>query len=126
MVYSAGAVERAMKVQEVVLRALSGQLTWLQAAVILGRSPRSSAAAPAVRTVWLMTGCWIAAARRPRRNGRRWWKSNACCGSIENAMPTSTCATSCGSRAVSYAEGLLLSEESGEVPGGPAARQPRD
>ena len=41
MAYSAGAVERAMKVQEVILRALSGQLTWLQAADILGRSPRS-------------------------------------------------------------------------------------
>src|SRR5437667_7834277 len=41
MVYVAGAVERAMKVQEVILRALSGQLTWLQAADILGRSPRS-------------------------------------------------------------------------------------
>jgi len=41
MAYLAGAVERAMKVQEVILRALSGQLTWLQAADILGRSPRS-------------------------------------------------------------------------------------
>src|SRR5947207_892138 len=41
MAYPTGAVERAMKVQEVILRALSGQLTWLQAADILGRSPRS-------------------------------------------------------------------------------------
>src|SRR6058998_524678 len=41
MAYPVGAVERAMKVQEVILRALSGQLTWLQAADILGRSPRS-------------------------------------------------------------------------------------
>jgi hypothetical protein len=41
MAYPDGAVERAMKVQEVILRALSGQLTWLQAADILGRSPRS-------------------------------------------------------------------------------------
>jgi transposase len=41
MAYAVGAVERAMKVQEVILRALSGQLTWLQAADILGRSPRS-------------------------------------------------------------------------------------
>ena len=41
MAYSAGAVERAMKVQEVILQALSGQLTWVQAADILGRSPRS-------------------------------------------------------------------------------------
>ena len=30
-----------MKVQEIILRALSGGLTWLQAADILGRSPRS-------------------------------------------------------------------------------------
>src|SRR6266705_1674813 len=41
MAYALGAVERAMKVQEVILRALSGQLTWLQAADILGRRPRS-------------------------------------------------------------------------------------
>ena len=41
MGYTAGAVERAMKVQEVIVRALSGQLTWIQAADILGRSPRS-------------------------------------------------------------------------------------
>src|SRR5437016_6371245 len=41
MAYSLGAVERAMKIQEVILRALDGKLTWLQAADILGRSPRS-------------------------------------------------------------------------------------
>ena len=41
MAYPVGAVERAMKVQEIILRALSGQLTWLQAADVLGRSPRS-------------------------------------------------------------------------------------
>src|SRR6266851_4150826 len=41
MIYVLGAVERVMKVQEVILRALSGQLTWPQAADILGRSPRS-------------------------------------------------------------------------------------
>src|SRR5437016_14403093 len=41
MAYSLGAVERAMKIQEVILRAIDGKLTWLQAADILGRSPRS-------------------------------------------------------------------------------------
>jgi hypothetical protein len=41
MPYALGAVERAMKVQEVIGRALAGKLTWLQAADILGRSPRS-------------------------------------------------------------------------------------
>lgn len=41
MAYPPGAVERAMKVQEVILRAVAGQLTWIQAAEILGCSPRS-------------------------------------------------------------------------------------
>ncbi len=41
MFYLAAAVERAMKRQEVILRALSGALSWLQAADILGIHPRS-------------------------------------------------------------------------------------
>src|SRR5213594_1901765 len=41
MPYPRGVVERAMKVQEVIVRALAGKITWLQAADILGRSPRS-------------------------------------------------------------------------------------
>src|SRR5512146_2753809 len=41
MVFTAAAVERAMKVQEVLMRALSGAITWLQAADILGLDPRS-------------------------------------------------------------------------------------
>ena len=36
-----GAVERAMKVRDVIRQALGGKVTWLQAADILGRSPRS-------------------------------------------------------------------------------------
>ena len=41
MAYPPDAVERAMKAHEVIMRALDGQLTWIQAAEILGRSPRS-------------------------------------------------------------------------------------
>ncbi|MGH7394898.1 MAG: ISNCY family transposase, partial [Candidatus Methylomirabilales bacterium] len=41
MTYAAIALERAMKIQEVILRAMSGALTWLQAADILGMHPRS-------------------------------------------------------------------------------------
>jgi len=41
MLYPLGAAERAMKVHEIIMRALDGQLTWIQAAEILGRSPRS-------------------------------------------------------------------------------------
>ncbi len=39
-VYPASAVERAMKVQEVILRAIDGRLKWYQAAEILGISAR--------------------------------------------------------------------------------------
>ncbi len=41
MRYGVPAVERAMKMQEIVLRAMSGTITWLQAADILGLSPRT-------------------------------------------------------------------------------------
>lgn len=39
--YGPTAVERAMKVQEVILRALSGQITWIQAAHIIGCTDRT-------------------------------------------------------------------------------------
>ena len=39
--YSLSAVERSMKVQEVILRAYSGEITWIQAAHIIGVSPRT-------------------------------------------------------------------------------------
>jgi transposase len=38
--YSQVAVERAMKIQEIILRAMAKKLTWLQAAVIIGVSAR--------------------------------------------------------------------------------------
>jgi hypothetical protein len=41
MVHGDAAVERAMKLQEVILRALSGEFTWIRAADILGIDPRS-------------------------------------------------------------------------------------
>lgn len=41
MFYPPSAVERAMKVRDVIVRAMSGEYTWFQAAEILGMSPRS-------------------------------------------------------------------------------------
>jgi transposase len=41
MTYTRAAVERAMKVQEVILRALSGRQSWLQVADVLGVSART-------------------------------------------------------------------------------------
>ncbi len=40
MVYAKAAMERAMKVQEVILRAISKQIHWFEAAKILGLSAR--------------------------------------------------------------------------------------
>ena len=41
LVYSKAAVERAMRVQEVILRAMAKKITWWQAAEIIGISDRS-------------------------------------------------------------------------------------
>jgi hypothetical protein len=41
MLYVAATVERAMNVQQVLMQALSGKITWVQAAEILGLEPRS-------------------------------------------------------------------------------------
>ena len=41
MLYPPEALERAMTIREVVLRAMSGALTWIQAAEIIGCTPRS-------------------------------------------------------------------------------------
>lgn len=38
--YPDTAVERAMEIQEVLLRALSGQVSWVQAAAIIGLPDR--------------------------------------------------------------------------------------
>jgi transposase len=41
MAYPLAAMERAMTVRDVILQALAGKVSWIQAAEILGRSPRS-------------------------------------------------------------------------------------
>jgi transposase len=41
MLYPPGALERAMTIREVVLRAMSGEISWIQAAEIIGCAPRS-------------------------------------------------------------------------------------
>ena len=41
MPYASAVVERTMKVQEVLMQAISGKLTWLQAEEILGWQPRT-------------------------------------------------------------------------------------
>jgi hypothetical protein len=58
MAYPLGAVERAMKVRDVILQALAGKLTWIQAGEILGRSARSMRRMRARRSP-RCSGCWL-------------------------------------------------------------------
>jgi transposase len=39
--YPVPAVERAMKIQEIILKAVGREITWIEAAEIIGISPRS-------------------------------------------------------------------------------------
>ena len=40
--YPDSALRRAMKIQEIILRAMSGEITWIKAAWIIGVSDRST------------------------------------------------------------------------------------
>jgi hypothetical protein len=50
--YSKAAMERAMKVQEVILRAMAKRITWWQAAEIIDQRPAHASLAGALRGVW--------------------------------------------------------------------------
>ncbi|MGH7535771.1 MAG: ISNCY family transposase, partial [Gemmatimonadales bacterium] len=65
MFYPRAAVERAMKVQEVLLRAMSGELRWLQAADILGWSPRTLRRWRRRYDRWGYDGLWDRRRHRP-------------------------------------------------------------
>ena len=97
MTYAVIAVERAMKLQEVMLRAMSGELSWLQAADILGMHPRSLRRWRARQQRVGYDGLLDRRRQRPRPAWRRSTKSSASCGSIETATAASTCGTSISS-----------------------------
>ena len=68
--YPVAAVERTMKVQEIVMRAMSKQITWWQAAEILrwriksGEKPVESAAAVGIRKKRRFPQAWRAQKRK--------------------------------------------------------------
>ena len=62
--YPKAAVERAMKVQEVMLRAIARKITWFQAAEILGITIGICDAGAGVTSRGVLTGCWTAGAVR--------------------------------------------------------------
>ena len=65
MTYGVIAVERAMKLQEVMLRAISGELSWLQAADILGMLPAVCAAGGRGSSGWAISGLLSRRRQRP-------------------------------------------------------------
>ena len=91
----AAAVERAMKV---ILRALSGALTWLQAADILGIDPRSLRRWRAGYEADQQLGSMIAGNCPPPAK-RPWGWCSGFCGCIASSTADSTCGTSMPSSA---------------------------
>jgi transposase len=76
--YPCAAVERAMKVQEVILRAVDGRLKWYQAAEILGISARQMRRWKGRYERWGTTGCSIGAASTRRPSACRWRSCARC------------------------------------------------
>ena len=84
MPFAPAVVERTMKVQEVLMQAISGQLTWLEAENILGWQPRTLR-----RWRWRYRlrdydGLWDR-----RRQQPPWWRSRASRGCTGSSMPGS-------------------------------------
>ena len=70
--YRKAAVERAMKVQEVILRAMAKKITWWQAAEILGLSDRSMRRWRERYEEFGYDDCSTGGRASLRRNGCRW------------------------------------------------------
>ena len=70
--YSRAAVERAMKVQEVILRAMAKKITWWQAAEIIGISDRSMRRWRERYEEHGFEGCWTGGAVGRAKSGCRW------------------------------------------------------
>ena len=70
--YSRAAVERAMKVQEVILRAMAKKITWWQAAEIIGISDRQCGAGGNDTKSMALRGCWTGGAVGRAKSGCRW------------------------------------------------------
>jgi hypothetical protein len=96
-VYPSSAVERAMKVQEVILRAIDGRVKWYQAAEILRISDRQMLRWRRRHEEWGYDGLFDRRRRRPDRDRAR--------GRVQAQAVIS--ALSCTSRLPSYPTNVL-------------------
>ena len=89
--YPRAAVERAMKVQEVMLRAMARKITWYQAAEILGITDRHLRR---WRERYEQFG-FDGVLDRRRCKGRGWWRGDASAGCIANGARGGRCRACC-------------------------------
>jgi len=82
--YSEAAWERAMKVQEVILRAMAKRISWWQAAEIIGITDRSLRRWKG-RYEKGLTGCSIGGGSSRARGGCRWRRPKRYCGCIKRS-----------------------------------------
>jgi len=99
------AMERAMKVQEVMLRAMAKRITWWQAAEILGMSCRSLRRWKGRYERWGYDGLYDRQGESRVRGGCRWRWWRKCCGCTRNSILTATCGTFTRSCRTSTASG---------------------
>jgi transposase len=85
--------ERAMKVQEVILRAITKQITWWQAAEIIGLSDQQFRRWQRRYEEHGYTGLLIAGVGASRKDRYRWPQWKRCCSCTESNTSTSTCGT---------------------------------
>lgn len=86
--YPRAAVERAMKVQEVMLRAIARKITWFQAAEILGITDRHLRRWREWYEEGGFDGLLTGGAVGPVRSGYRWRRSSGCWGCIGTSTST--------------------------------------
>jgi len=86
--YSAVAWERAMKVQEVILRAMAKKITWWQAAEIVGLSDRSMRRWRQRYEEHGYDGLLDRRGGSRARNAFPWRRRKKCCGYIRRSMRT--------------------------------------
>ena len=93
MSYPDAAWERAMTIEEVILKALSGERHWFRAAEVLGWSPRTlgGGGSATSRTATRPVDCGSGA---PPFGGRRRPEVSGSCGCIASGITASMSATS--------------------------------
>ena len=87
-IYPRAAVERAMKLQEVLLRATAGKIKWWQAAEMMGISERQMRRWKKRWKPVASTGCWIDGAEHRAGGGyrRRWQSRFSACIEISTSI----------------------------------------